>query len=409
MRELKVHNIDLKTGFFLFWIFSLVGSNLYFVNTAFSLGNLLSPIILFIPLALRKVRLSKNELVFFMPILLNYLLGVFTFFYAGNYQVELSKDLYYFSIIPFLFISILLLGKHYGISFYKEANRTVYSLLVLLFIIMVFELLTGIHLPSHSKEPTLNLTPTAFFTNPNDFSIITLSLYLFFVVSNRSFFSKKRLIIASVITAIIILSTLSRIGLVVYTLVIIHISLNKKIAQRLFVLLGLLLGLFIIINTIKVPSSSTNLIGRNIVRIQSIFNPNQQISNKNSSIQVRADIYKIPFVNQGDFWMGHSFQSEAVIINQYKTKNYKIINSHSFFIETIFALGWPSFMLYLIFFILILSYAITNKYPLLVILTISYLLLLNVSSGYIRNPIFWIPLFISLSYYQNKETINRIH
>ncbi|NOZ35752.1 MAG: O-antigen ligase family protein [Chlorobi bacterium] len=262
--------------------------------------------------------------------------------------------------------------------------------------------MTNKHLPSHNS---LNLfVPTAFYTNPNDLSVIVISIYMVLMVLNQK--SNKRTdLFISLITGVIIFFTLSRLSLLVFILLAMTKFLSKKYLKRVFILAGIV-GLFLlIVSNIKVPEKSDSLIDRSIIRANSILNITEQKENKISSLSVRFDIYNIPFKNAEDFIIGKGFNSDEEVINKYKSETNPIINSHSFFIQSIFYFGWFGFLVLLTFFIFLIMYSVTNseinKYFLYII--ISQMLIINIPSSIIRMPVIWIPFFIIISYFTSKK------
>ncbi len=404
MLRIKRPNIKLYPIWFflLFFAFSIAGSNLYIVNTALSFRNIFFPLLLILIFGLKNVKISRNQTNLLVPIILFYLIGLLTLFYQSKFNVDVLKDLFYFSFIPIQFIIILLLGNKYQNTFYENIYKLSQFLLYVLFAITIFEVLTNKHLPSHNILSLL--TPTAFFTNPNDLSVIAISIYVILMTLNRR--SNKRMdLFISLITGVIIFLTLSRLSLLVFVLLALTKFLSVKYLKRVFLLAGIVGIFLLIVSNIKVPEKSESLIDRSIIRMNSILNFTEQKENKISSVSIRLEIYNIPFKNAEDFIIGKGFNSDEEILNKYKSETNPIVNSHSFFIQSIFYFGWFGFLVLLTFFILLILYSVTNsgisKYFLYIIL--SQMLIINIPSSIIRMPVIWIPFFIIISYFTSKE------
>jgi hypothetical protein len=124
-----------------------------------------------------------------------------------------------------------------------------------------------------------------------------------------------------------------------------------------------------------------------------------------SSTHIRLDIYKIPLRNPDKFVFGDGFYSDKEVITTYKTLPYKIINSHSYFIQLIFYFGWIGLSLILLFFGVLGYYSIINikQWAFFLPVIFTQALLLNIPSSVMRFPLVWIPFFITIAYYTSLE------
>jgi len=402
MQKVIQHNKIMIRIFLLFFIFSVVGSNLYIVYTTVAFRNIFFVVIFIMLFFLYRTKLSPNQVIILTPLLLLYFLGFSMFFINGYYDIETFKDFFYFTFIPIQFIIILFLANKNNKYFFKQVYRVSFLLLVLLFFIVIFELLTGIHLPSYNS---INVyLPAAFFSNPNDLSVIVISLYMLLMAIKINSNKKKDLLI-SLVAGFIILVTLSRGAFLVFIFLAISKFISTKYVKRIFILIAVGVGVLLAARQIKIPQQSDSLIDRSLIRINSIANFKTQKNIKGSSVNVRFDIYKIPFKHPKKFIFGNGFNSDKEIIQKYNGKNFAIINSHSFFIQVIFYFGWISFMLLMIFFITLIIYSINNKGSsnFLFLIVISQMIIINIPSSIMRMPVIWIPFFIIISYFTTKN------
>ena len=390
--------------FLLFFIFSIIGSNIYLFYTAVSFRNILFFGLLIIIFVLRKVKITNNQFLIGIPVFFLYILGVIHLIFYFKFEVEVFKDFFYFTFIPVQFIVIILLSNKFNGDFFKTIFNLSFNLLVLLFLITLFEFFTNIHLPSHNSSG--NLIPTAFFKNSNDLSVITISLLMLLMAFSRTYSNSKKDIVITLISGTIVLMTLSRISFIIYFILVFFKFASKINTKKHTILLVSLASLFIIISQIKIPSEGNSIIERSIIRINSLTNLESQFSNKKSSLAVRYDIYKIPFKSPLSFIKGRGFNSDKEVIEKFSKSSHKIINSHSFFIQLIFYFGWLGFaILSLFFFLLILISLLKPNYNFLLII-FSQALIINIPSSIMRMPIIWIPFFIIISFYTYNVKIN---
>lgn len=390
--------------FLLFFIFSIIGSNIYLFSTVLSFRNILFFGLLVIIFALRKVKITNNQILIGIPIFLLYSLGVMHLIFNFKFEIEVFKDFFYFTFIPVQFIVIILLGNKFNGDFFKTIFNLSFNLLVLLFLITLFEFFTNIHFRSHNSSG--DLIPRGFFTNSNDLSVVAISLLMLLMAFSRTYSNPKKNMVITIFSGIIVFITLSRVSIIVYFILLFFKFVSKINTNKLTILIVPLASLFIIISQIKIPSKSNSIIERSIIRINSLTNLESQFSNKKSSVAVRYDIYKIPFNNPSYFITGCGFNSDKKIIEKFSSSSHKIINSHSFFIQLIFYFGWLGFALLSLFFLMLfLISALKSNYTFLLII-FSQALIINIPSSIMRMPIVWIPFFIIISFYTNNRKIS---
>ena len=378
-----------KTKFFtilyiLFFIASVVGSNLYIIDTMIS---------------------TKNQLFILIPLMLLFLTGCITFILQiPEMDIEIVKDFFYFSFLPVILIFSLLICNNDNKLHMKLFYRASIFIFYLLFATVIYELYTGNHLPAHSEDLAQKFVPSAFFTNSNDLSVFTLALFLAFTVLNKYFDSKFQYLLITFITGFIIFVTLSRSSLLVFILYFIFSYLKKISFKRSLILvfsLIIIINGFILIHS-KLQTNETY--NRALSRVESISNISLKSETKDVSSNLRFSIYKIPFMNFSKFIIGNGFNSDEEVMKYYDTG--KLTNSHSFLIQLIFYFGWLGFILLLSFFLSIIIYVIINNKNNFQILFFIFaqLIIINIPSSIIRMPVIWLPFFYIIALitsYQN--------
>lgn len=403
--DLNLSDKKLIILFLLFWFFSILGSNVYVGSTMLSIRNILFPTLFLVIFSLRKTPFTKQQKIISIPLVIFYLYGVFVLFFHNDYSLPVIKDFFYFSFIPIIYISVLLLANKYGSSFFSLIKGFTYFLIFFLFAITILEFISGIHLPVHA-ENRFNI-PSAFFTNSNDLSVISIQLLFVISVLRKKTDPAWQYLIAFLMIGFIVFVTLSRLGLVAFIIVSLSIFLLNSFRWRDLVVNILFIGLTLAYMNIDIPTtkSSSSAMDRSKSRVSSISNIEAESEQKGSSANIRLDIYKIPLLQPTKFIFGQGYNSDKAVIEKYRTLDYKIINSHSFFIQTIFYFGWIGFGLLVFFFALLTYYALFSKpiWSYLVIIILTQTLLVNIPSSIMRFPLVWIPFFIAIAYYTNNS------
>ena len=421
--DLKHNNRYLIFIFLIFWFFTVIGSSLYIGSTMLSIRNLLFPFLFFIIYSLRNYILNKSQLIFFIPLAALFIYGSSSLFFYGISDIEVIKDYYYFIYIPVLYYCIILLSNKFDSDFFTIIKWFAHFLIYFLFAFTLFEFITDIHLPVHA--PNRFHIPSSFFTNANDLSVIMIQLFMLISVLKKKIDPQWLYTTAFVLTTFIVFVTLSRLALVAFIVISTFIFLSKSFRWKDLIINSLVIISALVYLSTDLPTvkSSTTTIDRSKSRIHSMThldygeaksdeNSDLAMPNLNSegdtvvsSTNVRLDIYKIPFNNPRAFIFGYGFNSDKTIIQKYKTLPYKIINSHSYFIQLIFYFGWIGFSLMMFFFGSLTVYAFLNFRQMGFFIPVLFVqvLLLNIPSSVMRFPLVWIPFFIAIAYYTSLD------
>ena len=414
--DLKHNNRYLIFIFLIFWFFTVIGSSLYIGSTMLSIRNILFPVLFFIIYYLRNYKLNKSQLVFFIPLAALFLYGSSTLFFHGISDIEVIKDYFYFIYIPVLYYCIVLLSNKFDNDFFTTIKWFAHFLIYFLFAFTLFEFITDIHLPVHA--PNRFHIPSAFFTNANDLSVIMIQLFMLISVLKKKADPQWLYTTAFLLTTFIVFVTLSRLALVAFIVISGFIFLSKSFRWKDLIINVLIIASTLIYLSTDLPTamSSKTTVDRSKTRIHSMTHLdygeakdsekpslNTEGDTIVSSTKVRLDIYKIPFNNPKEFIFGYGFNSDKTIIQKYKTLPYKIVNSHSYFIQLIFYFGWIGFSLMIFFFGSLTVYGFLNFKQMSFFLPVLFVqvLLLNIPSSVMRFPLVWIPFFIAIAYYTN--------
>jgi hypothetical protein len=363
--------------------------------------------------------MNRKQIWFFLPLGLLFIYGTISLFINGIKDIEIVKDYFYFSFIPVLYVSIMMLSNKFKTDFFRHIKEFAYFLIFFLFAFTLFEFITDIHLPVHT--PNRYHIPSTFFTNANDLSVIMIQLLMLVSVLKKKSDSQCLYRIAFLLTTFVVFVTLSRLALVAFIIISISIFLSKEFKRKDLIVNSLVIILTLVYLSIGIPSpkNSSTVVDRSKTRISSMTHFDEDEDDLNSlddyqnldldseitisSTRIRMDIYRIPFRNPSEFIFGNSFNSDKEIITKHRTLPYKIVNSHSYFIQIIFYFGWIGLGLMVLFFGALGVFALgelkTMSYFLPVILTQA--LLLNIPSSVMRFPLVWIPFFITIAYYTN--------
>jgi hypothetical protein len=417
--KFKLKENHLLIFFLIFWFFTVIGSTLYIGSTMLSVRNILFTFIPFLIYFLRKYPMNRRQINIFLPIGLLFIYGTITMLINGINDIEVVKDYFYFSYIPLLYVSIMLLSNRLNNTFFTYVKKFAYFLIFFLFAFTLFEFITDIHLPVHT--PNRYHIPSTFFTNANDLSVIMIQLLMLVSVLKKKSDSQCLYRIAFLLTTFVVFVTLSRLALVAFIIISISIFLSKEFKRKDLIINSLVIILTLVYLSIDIPSpkNSSTVVDRSKTRISSMTHFDEDEDDLNSlddyqnldldseitisSTRIRMDIYRIPFRNPSEFIFGNSFNSDKEIITKHRTLPYKIVNSHSYFIQIIFYFGWIGLGLMVLFFGALGVFALgelkSMSYFLPVILTQA--LLLNIPSSVMRFPLVWIPFFITIAYYTN--------
>jgi hypothetical protein len=253
----------------------------------------------------------------------------------------------------------MLLSNKFKLDFFEIMNKYAYYFLYFLFSITLFEFITDIHLAVHT--PNRFHIPSAFFTNANDLSVVVIQLFMLISVLKKRSDPQWKYTLAFALTTFIVFITLSRLALVAFIIISIFIFLSKSFRWKDLIINIIVISLSIVYLSIDLPTAKTSstIVDRSKTRISSMteidygsFESTEEsvkdtlikLDNDGdtivSSSHVRLDIYKISLRNPDKFIFGYGFNSDREVITRYKTLPYKIVNSHSYFIQLIFYFGW---------------------------------------------------------------------
>jgi len=387
--------------FIQFLIISLfIRSNVYIGNTAISLLNVLNFIaIIYIAFAF-KLKISKN----FSTILLIILFFIFIellYIFCFYNNINQFKELYYSSFIFTLFILIYWGVKNYQIKFIKITFNTIYYIYWVMLFIVIFEIITKQHLPASKGSVDKGFAdyPTAFFYNPNDFATV-IGLFFPFIYYVSIIIKKKiQIKIIAILSLFFIITSLSRMALLMLLLMPLFIFfINKKFNKLFFVfLVGTCFLAFLISANFKFFKNENNLIYRDANKLLTIIKPPKSVNQNNAASlinNIRFSVYKEIIVSPEKYIIGGGFLASGKL---YEKHIIPLENPHSYWIEGIIDFGYIGFLpiIFLILFPLLLSIRNFNKdtlYKYFLIQIIYFIVLLNVPSSVMSLPIIWLPI-----------------
>jgi len=402
-KKLKVYS------FLLYYLFALIGPNLYLINTAFSFGNIFLIIITGLVISEKNtLKLNRFQMSVLRPLLAFQILITIHLIYSmlSDANILDLKFYFYLSTIPVLLFLTSILGNLYGIYFYKKVYSFSKFILILLFITVFIEFTTGIHMPAYDYEINLGV-PTSFFGNSNDLSVITLLIFIMYYYLNEEFGNKLNRVIIILLVSFILIVAVSRTTIVFYVLFfpITYFLLERKKASTALLTLAILLAIYIAFNFILVEQIPKRFLDPNSWinnRLISITMTDTYVLDQEGSVATRFEIYSYPFLHPLDFILGYGFKGDELILTTKLTWIRYIENAHSFFAEVIYDFGWIGFINILWLMIVLFRISLTGKpqkrfYKLLITLFYTAVLI-NVPSSIYGKPVIWIPLFIMLSF-----------
>lgn len=396
------------------WLFqfiliaSFIRSFIYFFDSTLSpLNILMATADIYILINLRK-RYSNN-FVFILCLLLLFISIEMIYLSIFYRDIDQIKDFFYSTyIITLLFLAYLGV-KEYGEKFLLLSLKTLLIIFSVLFIIVIYEALTGFHF-KHSvsyNNPNINV-PTAFFHNPNDLSIaVTIFFPLVFFLSD--YFNKKIYkFLFSFYTVSIVIISLSRMAFVLLMCFPFFLLIQRKKLIKLSIILIFITILFSFLLSLKIdylPNTGT-FYNRTYNRIVTILKYNENAKDKSSSIHQRLEVYKIVIDKPCDYILGKGFQSGEAILR--KNSRIDFTDPHSFLVETIFNVGFLGLIPILLFIFLPLYFSFINfdkheLYRFSLVQLIYFIFLINISSSIYRLSLVWIPLVFVYSLILNKQ------
>jgi teichuronic acid biosynthesis protein TuaE len=347
--------------------------------------------------------MSEHVLKFYFILFLQLIIYVVYFFWGEAHNLEAIKDLFY-SFSFFIMLSWLYwLVRDRGVVIFDAIFKALFVMLILTSGIVIFELISGIHLPSHSDEPQFALVPTAFFTNPNNLGMITVLIFAF--VYFWAAYRNNRLIqvLSVIISTFIILASLSRLSLLLF---VAYFFLYQFVVFRLsrIIISGVLLvlilaGSSLLLNNISSVQTDNPVIQRSVERISSVNNLDEQ-THSESSVSKRIKVWKNIFSNAEDHLIGHGWGDHKKFLH--KEVRVDMNNIHSFILEMIYNVGILGVIPIILFFLLLIIYALMifpqSRIPRFALIhIILFLFLSNVPSGIIRFSLVWFVMTIPVT------------
>lgn len=378
--------------------FLYIGNNVYIFNSAISPLNILyGVLILASPFIFSKYKYNIKFLnIFILHIIFFIISSVFlVLFYEGD--IEELKDYYYLSFFVFMPILFYVAYDTYRDNFIKLVFNSVLFMNIISVLILIYEFITGNHLPMHTEEKHIIAMPSAFFRNPNDIAALLVLTFPFLFYYSKSINQKKIMrLFFSGITLLGLLITMSRLSIILFFLFpIFYFYVEKKIFKSVaFIVSYTVIFIFLLnLNIKEKKEDNYNVVTKNFNKILSVLSLDERLDKNNSSISTRFYIYSKPFLKPQNYIIGKGFRGDKKDLSN--DINTGIVNGHSFFIEIIYNFGFvgfiPLFIIFLsIFILLIKKRKIHKKYRFLLINFIYFSLLINVSSSIVRKPSTWI-------------------
>jgi len=317
-------------------------SNLTFGSSYISLITLLILIISFYVLLIPERKINKLYVFITVLIIFHYLVEVI--YLIEYFGIEEFKDFYYtLSILPMMLII------HRAIKINPERLfASLSNILLILYtvstIIVILEITTGIHLPGSRANDAGNGVyaaylaniPTGFFYNPNDMSMHIILFFPLLYCILRKRYNNKLLFFFTIITAFLLLATLSRSALILFIFFPLFLQFIKGKFKKIIISYTILLS--VVVSFFKFSPEKINadgVIGYNYNRIMSIANVSSELES-NNSIGTRLDVFGLFFSNPENFLLGNGFQSKYSVLN-----NSSVLTDHphSLVIEFIFNFG----------------------------------------------------------------------
>lgn len=373
-----------------------IGSNLYLLDTSLTLFNLFfAGLIIGLPIMAIKKGFSENVIKFYFLLFIQLVIYVVYFVWGNSHGLEAVKDLFYSMIFLVLLIWLYWMVKSHGLKVYHVIYKTLFFFLILICAIVIFEMITGLHLPAHSEELKFAFVPTAFFTNPNDLSVAAVMIFafVFFWAGLRK--DRAIQVVSLIITAFIVFVTLSRLSMFVFLIYIISYQFVKLNYIRLLVSASLLL-VVLLMSTLLIYNVSdiqvrNPVVQRSLSRVVSVHEFNEQ-AHSASSANKRLEVWKKILSNPGDYIIGHGWGDHTQFLH--REVGVEMNSMHSYLLEMIYNVGILGILPIILFFIsmLVIAALLSNnsviaRYAFIHILLL--LILTNVPSGVIRFPLIW--------------------
>lgn len=401
-----LNNSNFKNPIILYltlYILSVIGSNIFLIDTSISPFNIAIVISLFVAPNLI-LNFSRNQAVILSPLLFLFLIGVLhLLMFFQDFDKEIFKEFFYFSLIPLIFIYSIITTNYD--NEYSKRKIYIYSIviIVLIGIVVTIEILTGFHMPAHTLNADMLAAPSAFFTNPNDLSAVVVIIYFLIVILKKNY-SNKIFVIISLLTFYILFVSTSRSIFFIFLMYFIlkTILRYKTQLQKFAISMSLYVFFFILIMNIPIIQSNKTII-RSKERITSFLSIISNDEYSDASINIRKQVWLIPFNNPEHYIFGEGFNSEEKILKPFFSN--KLSNSHSFFLQLTFYFGWTGVALLLMFYLLIIVFIFTNfqnRFDYFYFVFV-HIFVLNIPSSVIKMPVIWFPFFYFIAYITSRR------
>ncbi len=383
----------------LFIIFSFAGNSIYLFSSVFSLLNIFFVFLIFLlPIFFNKVKFDSDILFFsalhFTLLVIGFIYLIFTF-----KSIEEAKDFYYlfyYLLVPLLFYTAY---KSEGLSIFKTIYNTVNLMIFVSFLVMLYEVYTGNHLPNHSIEAQFDNVPTGFFTNPNDMAAFAVIFYPFIFYYSVNNDKKITLVIITAILMLINYLCFSRIAFFVFFIFPIFYLILKKKYLLLFLSVAVIFYMgFLFFNlNLKKNDDPRTIYERNFNRVVGLLE--EKKGSAYSSFSQRFTIYGEPFKHPKKYILGFGFKGSFKALAH--RRDLHVNDPHSLPIGLIYNFGFlgalPFYFAFLFIFLKLSTQFNNNEMYRFAFLQIFYfLVLVNIPSEVIRIPLIWIPYSITL-------------
>lgn len=325
------------------------------------------------------------------------ILAVSYFVLEAGINSLFSMEFYFFTSLPFLYLSVSRLVENGGIKF----------LLVCCFIFLLWQLFVvfgqavnnvfgyGLKLPAFYGGKAGHYTNmlTGTFFNANDLSASCGMLFIVFIVGFQH--APKISKIALLVCAVLVIATASRSVLVFVALSSLVFVLSRNFIPRLVFLISFFSLFSLLLYFYSDPLAELEIVARVVRRLDSLWHLLTEGVGGDTSIFLRLGSYLHFFENLADLGVG------TISIRDYSYfiaplgENFSLmgVNPHSFIIEIAYWLGWPGLLLFMFF-----VFSVLPKRPLVFIYVVAGFLLLSlVSSSVFNNFIFFIAFFAAIS------------
>lgn len=376
-------------------------SNVYFGDTSISLLNIVNIFVFAYFIFSYHKKIGKDFLIILFTLLL-FLIIEFIYLLVFYKNVDQIKEFYYSSFFISLFLLIYWGVKYHGIRLIKISFNTIFILYLLMFVIVLFEIITMLHLPASRAAIDVGFAnyPTTFFYNPNDFATAIVLFFPLLYYFARILGDRKKIIFITLLSICFTTVTMSRLALILLLVFPVFILFIKNKLKQFVLAIFVFIGIFILLTNLNYQYASKNdsINSRNMNKFVSIFDvsgKDKSNSQSNSVVKnVRYKVFAVIINNPRDFILGKGFLSSETL---YDNKIIPIKNPHSYWAESIFNFGFIGFfpILFIFAILLVLSFYNFSKhylYRISIVQLFYFIVLVNIPSGILCLPILWLPI-----------------